>query len=239
MKTKTVVLGLILMAGTTVSAQSKVECNFHIAPPMWDFKQGTYDDFSSKGSVSVGDPKGFAGTGLGLGFEYHKPLGTKGLNLKIGIDAYYHRVKRIVRQSFIADISVFGGESIRFSQYYNIPISMGIHFQRDVKEDIALYGQFSGLYNLLKISKSVYMENTGSNLKTWENSYGLSQSFGYGYSVGMIVDDKYVLGIGYTNLGSHLINRTYSYKGATDSKTYVTQNQKNIPILNLNVGIIL
>ena len=238
MKTKTVVLALILMAGTSVKAQSHVECNLHIAPPMWDFKQGTYDDFNSKGSLSSGDPKGFAGTGIGLGLEYHKPIGEKGLQLKVGIDAYRHGVKKILRQSFIADISTFGDKSIRFSHYYNIPISIGFRFQRNVKEDIAFYAQFSGLYNLLKISKSVYTASFGSTSESRENSYVLSQSFGYSYRIGVVVNEKYSLGIGYKNLGAHLIDRRYSYKSQTESKSYIAQNQKNISILNINFGII-
>lgn len=241
MKKKSLVISAMLLLGTSCYAQKRFNVNAHLAPSAGAFKTGSYDDFSTWGSVTLGDPNGFAGTGIGLGLDYRHAIQDKGLSLVFGIDAYRTPVKRIIRKSFKSDESFETGEStIKFSSYYNIAPKLGLQYGLMVNENIELYTQVTIAYDILKISGSEYRYNIieGWTPTTKTYDFNLSGAFGFGFRVGMAFNDSYTVSLAYKNLGKHLIQRTFYGSSVSGEESYDGEDQKNISMLNLSVGLL-
>ena len=244
MKKTSCLLTMLLLLGAHGYSQGKFSLHLDIAPTLSDFKQGTLNDLGSNASISFGDPKGFAGTGIGIGIEYLHPIKDKGIHLFLGLDAYRNGMRSIIKRSFNAQLGE--KETIRFSNYYNIPITLGLHYEKSVTENLALYGQLGVLYDFLKITRLEHSHESGVVLKTTDQRYELSQAFGFAFEAGMVFNQKYSVSIGYKKLGSHIINNTrdqkYYYEGEIQEENsfhgfYTGNDQKNIMILNLSLGV--
>ena len=248
MKKKVVSVVALLILATSSYAQSSFSMHFDVAPAMGAFKLGEYEDnFEVGGSLSKDDPNGFAGTGIGIGLEGHIPIGDKGVNIILGLDCYRHSIKSSIRNSYLADLDA--NKTINFSEYYNLPVSAGIHYEYQIGEKVSMFGQFTGAFNFLKISKSKLdiTSNGGSfapGEKVITRTYGISPHFGYGFKVGFLLSQRYILGIGFKNFGAHSINaeHTESFDSAVpESSSYSNTNNyvdvKSVLMLTISLGI--
>ncbi len=239
MKKRLLTISAILLLGSQVHAQKRFNANLHIAPSAGTFKTGTYDDFSSWGSIALDDPNGFAGTGIGIGLDYRYVIQEKGLSLVFGIDAYRTPVKRVIRKNFTSYDSFEDGTStIKFSSYFNFAPKLGLQYGGMVSETIELYGQAHILYDILKISRSDYQYGEGQNAGSKVYTYNSSGAFGIGFTVGMAFNDHSTVSLGYKNLGKHLINRTFYGTSGSSEESYEAEDQKNISMINLSVGLL-
>ncbi len=232
---KTTIITMIIFWSFSLKAQiqKQFSAHAHIAPSTGAFAGGVGGDFY--GSIDYADPYGFAGTGLGIGIEYHHPFGTKGLHGLIISDFIRTPIKRAFRQQH--KITLDSYESIRFSSYYNIPITIGLHFEKEVKEDLAWYIQGGGILDVLKISSSKETDTFSSATAIYQERFGLSTSFGFGLASGIVIKDTYIVGLGYKSLGIHNIGKTNIYTYDGDVNTSTVSVQKKLGMLNLTVGI--
>lgn len=242
MKKKVVSVFALLILATSSYAQSSFSMHFDVAPAMGAFKLGEYDDFGGEGSLSTNDPNGFAGTGAGLGFEVQIPIGDKGLNAILGVDCYRHAVKSSIRKLEDSDLQEY--QSVNYSEYYNIPILAGLHYEYDVSENFAVFGQVTGGLNLLKVSKSEFVTTQSYADESIIRKYDLARSFGFGIKVGFLFNQRFILGVGFKSLGAHTIDvtRTKEFNpkvpelnAYTETATYI--DVKNVSMLNLSFGI--
>lgn len=245
MKRKLVTVATLLMLATTSSAQSKFSMHFDLAPASGEFKVGEFDDFSSTGSVSVDELNGFAGIGFGIGFEAHVPIGTKGINALFGIDGYRHTIKSGLRTLTTSNLDE--NERINYSEYYNIPLSAGLHYEYSLGEQASIFGQVTGILNFFKISKGEYIELEKTSMP-WEETittrYDMARSIGLGFKAGAVFKQKYILSIGLKKLGSHTIgvSRTEDFKPTVPELSAYTETSnytdvKSVSMLNISFGI--
>lgn len=234
MKKQTFILSLLLMMGINAQAQKQFSLHAHITPAMGNFKIGVGSDFN--GTIDYKDPFGHAGTGLGLGIDYHHPFGDNGLHGLVAIDVIRNPIKRAWRQA--NNLEIDETETKKYSSYFNIPITLGLHYQKDVKEGTALFIQAGGILDILKVTNSKYTHTYASGeIKIREEHFNLSTSFGFGVSCGVVIKDTYIIGIGYKALGIHNIGMVNIYTDDDGVETSDDSTQKHIAMLNLTFGI--
>lgn len=242
---KTLILCVLLsIFGEYALSQGIFSTKLEFTSSTSDFKAGTLGSFGASGSLSPGDPKGYAGAGIGIGLEYLKPIKVKGLYIQFGLNFYRNSIRSIIRRTFKANLD--DGETVVFSAYYNIPVAVGAHYETAVTEDISMYAQLSGIYDFLKISKHSHTDDWGAEVWNREQRFRMSGALGFGVELGVILKEKYTIGLGYTKLGSHLISSTIDdelyYEGELQSgswytDTYTEVDQKNIMLLKLSLGL--
>lgn len=224
-------LGMLSFKGYT---QGSFSSHLHIAPPSTIFGGGIGANFY--GDIDYADPFGFAGVGIGVGLEYHHPFGKKNLSLLVSADIIRNPIKRAFRQQY--KLSFESNETFKFSTYYNAPIMVGLHYDFEIK-DFPLFIQGGPILDLLKVtdSKRTYVYSSG-NSSTDVEKHALSFSIGYGIGVGVILNDKYILGLGYKRLGIHTIKNTSIYTFSDgDVNSYIGSTIKKIGVINITAGI--
>jgi hypothetical protein len=231
MKTKTIVLFLFGIISIQVQAQNHFSAHVHIAPPVGNFKMAS--DFF--GSIDHADPLGYAGIGIGVGFEYRHPLGDKGLQGFLALDCFRNPIRRAWKKAY--NLTLEDDETIKYSSYYNIPITLGIHYPKEIKENLSLFLQLGGVFDILKVSHSKKIDISGVGTHTKKETFAPSISFGSHFRAGMIINERYIVGIGYKSLGIHSIEKTYLYIDPFVEETTMSFVQKGIAIMNITLGI--
>ena len=215
-------------------SQGNFSAHLQIAAPSLVFGAGAGVDF--QGDIAFGDPLGFAGVGIGVGLEYHHPVGNKNLSILASIDVIRNPIKRAFRQQY--KLSLDQNETVKFSKYYNAPIMLGVHYDFEIK-NFPLFIQGGPVLDLLKVSGAERTSVSSSgNSSIDQEKYGLSFSIGYGIGTGIVFKDKYIIGFGYKRLGVHTVKNTSIYTSSNgDVNSYIGSTVKKIGVFNITAGI--
>ncbi len=237
MKTVTCIAVVFLCAFTSL-AQKRFQLNVGFNPAIGNFSKGYWDDYSP---VYYGGSISFAGVGTNLGLEYHHPIGSKGFHVFGSLDGYWNPTKRSVKKGYEAD---FGGsyDVIKHRNFLNVALSAGVHYEHAVSETVSLFAQTGVLGDLLIIPKtSLVRYNLPWWTETTANEYSSSMAPGFSLTLGTVIKQRFVIGIGYRNLGAHTLERTYTktYEadGISNPSTDHQTLQKKMSIATLTFGL--
>lgn len=227
MKKKALILSLLLLTVVNVQAQNRFMIKAHIAPPLSNFKTGFLETFN--GSIDYVELMGSAGVGLGIGIHYDKEL-PNNFHLVVGLDALRNPIAKVYRQSYTSSLD--SDAIVKYSSYYNIPLSLGLRYEREVKENLALFVGAGINANLLKVSN----HEISSGSFHFEEHYKPALNFGLSIEGGVVLNDRYQFSLGYKGLGKYVLQQTNIY---TDNYTQTSLVIKNISLLHITFGIIL
>ena len=236
MKTTIIITCLISMFSRNTHGQRIFSAHLHIAAPTGDFGDGVGDEFD--GSVAGIDPKGAAGIGLGVGAQYRYPIGDKGVHVLTSIDIVRSPIKKQWRNEF--DATLNENSSMKYSSYYSIPLAVGLHYQAALNETVSVYAQGCGIFNTLKVSSAKLKSTFESGTSLYTELFKPGVSFGFGVNSGVIIKEKYLVGIGYKMLGTHAMQRTTTYSSSNNGTIIDTgTTHSRITLFTISAGIIL
>lgn len=237
MKTTLSIACLLCMLSFNGYTQGNFRAHLHIAAPSTIFGGGDLDGFY--GVIDYDDPFGYAGLGLGIGLEYQHPFGDKGLSGLVSLDLFRNGIQRTYKEQYKKDIQEFPGtHKTKFSAYYNIPILVGVNYDLTIK-NLPFFIQGGPLLDFMKVSKTKKTTTYSSGDESVGlNTYAPSISFGFGIRAGVTLNDKYILGLGYTSLGVHSFSSTYYNNwGEENVPSFTNTEVKKIGLIKFSFGI--
>lgn len=218
-----IILLFVLLISINLNAQDGY--SFHIGGsfPSGDFAEDLYDD----------DDAGGAGIGLNAGIKYVYPLNETGLGLFLGVDLHYSPLSKDSRDDIEENEN--NDTEITFRKYYNVPISVGMNYQAEMNEKVALIGNLGLTANFLQIS-DVKVKNSYGETST---IFDLANSMGLLIGGGILINDKTTISINYYNLGEHDVDYEHKYKyGDSISYTQKDDFDLKVDIVTLSIGLI-
>lgn len=210
---------LFLLGVFSMKSQTKNELQIGLATPLGDFTDYDYDNAIMNGS-------GSASTGFYLGYKFLSPLGSKELFWTFNAGIMYNDLN----SDFQADTE----EELRgsdyysadlessFSKYLNIPILVGLQYEKVISSNTKLYGEVGIGINYLKLTDMSFSWDFYDSGSTYD--FDLSMSFkpsiqlGYKLGGGILINDKYAIGLSYMGLGSHKLKYVISASIDGDSE---------------------
>lgn len=213
----TAILIAIFLSGNIYSQSS---FSIHAGPafPLSDFgDDDIYDDDS-----------GLAGVGLSLGGKLLHQLNDKGIGLYLGADFNYNGLKSDAKDDIEDE---FGSDvDIKFYKFINVPVTAGLNFSYKANDQISLFGDLGIGADFLKVTNWT-LEADNEEL---EISYKLSTQLAYKIGGGLLIDDKFIIGLHYNGLGEHKLKGEMEYDGDTEDLDDV---KLKVSLLTLTLGI--
>jgi hypothetical protein len=185
-----------------------------------------------------GDFGDVAATGFNLGYKYYKPLSTENLSLVFGVDLNYNGTNSDVSDfakeelDELIELGLIESYEASFSQFVNIPVTVGINYLYPVNESVKAYGEFAVGVNYSVMTSEEATVKSGNFSSKEEMSFDPSLGFGFGLEAGAFINDKFSIGLRYNLLGSH----KYDYKETSiDEQGNKTEDKGSIrEALSLN-----
>ena len=180
--------------------------------------QGDFADSKELLGIFVGIPEiGFGNAALGynIGFKIYNPISSaKNLSWFLGADAFYNDLQSDYKD-YLAEDAEDSGLDYRLPFYLNAPITVGVNYAYPINNAFSIYGELSGGLNFSKYIgigfKDSYEGFSYSETEKWEMATG----FTYGLEAGVLLKEKFTIGIRYIDLGS------YKYKGKNKNVTKI------------------
>lgn len=216
----TVIVIAIFLSGNVYSQSS---FSIHAGPsfPLSDFGD---DDFND-------DNAGGAGIGLNLGGKYTYQLNENGLGLFLGADFNYNGLKSSVKDDLEEEFDNLGADiDIKYYKYINVPIIAGLTYTYKANEQIALFADLGIGADFFKVT-NMTMEANNEEL---EFNFDLSTQLAYKFGGGLLIQDKYTVGVHYNGLGKHNVKGKISYAGDSED---IDDLKLKVDILTLSLGI--
>ena len=232
---------LFFLGILNLNAQTKSELQIGFAQPLGDFADDDYNNAIMSGS-------GAAASGFYLGYKSLTPLGSKELFWTISAGIMYNALNSDFQSDTedelkASEIYTSGLES-SFSKYVNIPILVGLQYETVIFSKTKLFGEVGIGINYLNMSKMSFSWDYYESGHTYD--CGLTMTFkpsiqlGYKLGGGILINDKYSIGISYLGLGSHKLKyvASNSIDGESDESDEARFDPAlSISSLNLSLGI--
>lgn len=202
---------LFLIGIFSLKSQMKNEFQVGLATPLSDFSDYDYDDAIMNGS-------GSASTGFYLGYKSLSPLGSKELFWTVNVGIMYNGLNGEFQDDTEYDLKRgdYYSEDLEssFSKYLNIPILVGLQYEKGISSNTKLFGEFGIGINYLKLTDMSFSWDFYDSGSTYD--FDLSMAFkpsiqlGYKLGGGILIKDKYAIGLSYLGLGSHKLKYVIS-----------------------------
>jgi hypothetical protein len=235
-------LGLFLLGTTAlVNAQTKSELQIGLSLPQGKFGG---DNVNKLVFNNAGSKEGGASTGFHIGYKLLTPLSTEGLYWTLSANIIYNDLNSDIKDEVEEDWddSNMDGD-YTLPKYFNIPILAGLQYEKPIAENLSLYGETGIGLNVLKITNS--SGNYEYSYYYYESKITFKPSFslGYKFGAGIVINNKYTIGLTYLGLGSHKIkyesesNGGSYYTNTSSSDEGKLKKRLNISLLNLSFGL--
>ena len=209
---------VLLLAGNTYS-QNYLSLHGGAAFPLGAFAS---DDMDSEDA-------GGADMGFCVGGDYTFNV-YKGLGVFLGAELNYNGLKKSVRDEYEDSYwSYFMNPDITFYRYINIPLMIGVDYTLKANDLISFYGDLGVGLDLLKIT-NMTIEETGMKMTT---EFDMANQFAYKAGAGILLKDRWSLGVYYNGLGKHKIRGESKLGGYSQDFDYKQQ----VSLLTVALGI--
>lgn len=179
--------------------------------PMGKFAEAS-GDYSTGNPINWGlqdkSKKGGAGLGFIVGGQLKFDIpSVKGLGIIAAVDFIYNGLNSDVTGYFDDMVDDLDGTTSEFSvtlpQYFNIPIMAGLNYTFSPTRNFGVYVEGGFGLNIRVISD--YVENryvpATNNERIITTEYNNATTFAYRLGVGIMLNNRFTLGIDYYNLG--------------------------------------
>ncbi|MBM3418686.1 MAG: hypothetical protein FJY17_07185 [Bacteroidetes bacterium] len=217
-----VALLLAIFLSGNVYSQSAFSINVGASFPLSDFGEDDLDD----------DDAGLAGRGLCLGTKFLFPINDKGLGLYFGADLNYNPLNSEVRDDIEDELDALGiDEDVTFRKYINIPVTGGLTYSFSGNQKVSFFCDLGIGFNYLKITDEEY------EFENEETKVILDPSTQLAYKIGggLLLDDKWSIGLHYNGLGEHDVEGKIKYSDG-DTENFKGEDLK-VSLLTLTLGI--
>lgn len=217
MISSTVIVFAIFLSGNLYSQSS---FSIHAGPafPQSDFGDDDIYD----------DDAGGAGVGFNLGGKYIYKLNEKGLGLFFGADFSLNGLKSSVKDDIEEEVGT--DVDIKYYKFINVPIIAGLNYNFKANEQVSLFADLGIGADFFKVT-NMTLEAENEKL---EYNFDLSTQLAYKFGGGLLIQDKYIIGLHYNGLGKHNVKGEMKYDGDTED---LNDFELKVDVLTLTFGI--
>jgi hypothetical protein len=212
-----------LLLSVALSAQAQFS-QFHVGlvSPSGKFADG------NERTENLYDGKGFAATGITIGYKHYSPLNVENLSWLFGIEAYYNGLNSDYKDETEDD----GWDDITFPVYLNVPVTFGLNYGIPLASSVKLYGEVALGGNFSMPTKFSLADQPGYQ----DMEITTTPAFGLAYAIegGLFLNDRYSIALRYNNLGSYKYKYEIDYETASSDKE---KYDKALPITNLSICV--
>jgi opacity protein-like surface antigen len=206
----------------TLNAQTKSELQIGLAMPQGDFADDDEDD-------AIVDGSGVAATGFYLGYKLLTPLSTDGLFWTLNAGIMYNDLQSDFKEDLEDEMD--DADDYSLPKYLNVPILVGLQYEKPISDGLNLYGEAGVGLNILKLTNLSYQEDDYEELMTFNPSAKL----GFKIGAGIVLQEKYTISLNYLGLGSHKVKYEYEYEYDGDSESDDDKFEKALSVSSLNI----
>ena len=216
---------VLVMLGLTHSATAQGKFNLRIGAsfPYGDFAEDDLNDQDAGG----------AATGLNVGMSYSHPFSENGFSLLWGIDLNYNSLKGDVKDELVEIYQAQGifPKDIEYWHYINVPISFGVNYSNEGTNGIGLFLDAGIVLNLLKVSDY----EVTVDYETVKIEYFVGQKVGFKVGGGVLIGERYSVGIHFLDLGEHELDGVLS----SNVTGYTEENEftQTVKMFTMTVGV--
>ncbi len=169
---------------------------------------GAFTGKTRRAGYSIGDEVGLAEIGFGLGAELGIKTGISGLSWIFGVSALSNGVNsNTVQTKFQTDASDTIAVSSKFGRWTNIPIMSGLRYDFNLSYNIGIYGIVMGGINFSwrpykSVTENFLTVDTVGTVLADDSKFDMATDFGFEAGLGLVVANKYNIGIRYLNLNT-------------------------------------
>lgn len=178
--------------------------SLHMGPsfPLSDFGKDDINDEDASGAT----------VGLNLGGKYVYKLNDQGLGVYLGADFNYNGLKSSLKDDIEDQFDVSGADvDIKYYKYINVPITAGLNYTYKANGQVSLFADLGIGADFFKIT-NMTMEVDNEEI---EINFDSSTQLAFKLGGGLLIQDKYIIGLHYNNLGKHNLKSEISYDGTT------------------------
>lgn len=197
---------------------AQIQLNVGVAIPQGEFGEVDYND-------GWGGKSGQASLGLCLGVKYGIPLKVNNLSFVFATNFIYNPLSIDFKDEYDLEFEGYNVD-ITYEKYLNIPIYCGLNYGIDLNNNLKLFGEGNIGANILKITNFKIEGNGAKGMSVYSPSY----KFSFLLNGGVIVNQKYIFGINFFNLGSHKVK----FKVIYSSNTYESEIKEKF---NYSLGV--
>ena len=153
------------------------------------------DDLTNEKKNDFGE----VGTGLVFGLKSYKSLETTLPNLWLvyGAELYYNGLSSDTKDDIEDEYD--SSVDITFPMFFNLPVTIGCNYTMPLQNSLSIYGELAAGLNISYITKLKYEEGKDFDEYIFDTAVG----FCYGLEAGLIINEKFHIGIRFNNLGSY------------------------------------
>jgi Outer membrane protein beta-barrel domain len=234
---KTLLLIFIFCGLISLNAQNKQEFQIGLAMPSGDFAD---DDNES----AIFDGSGGAANGFYIGYKLLAPIDAKGLFWTFSAGIMYNSLNsdltEDIEDNIKEDNSYEGNLETNFTKYINIPVMVGLQYETILSSSTKLFGEVGLGLNILKLtnmSMSYDVLENNNNTYEYESNTSFDPSFKLGYKIGggLVIKDKYTIGLIYMGLGSHKVKYEGEEIWDGEKEKYKDKFEEALSISSLNL----
>jgi len=196
---------------------------------------------------NVGSDAGLAKTGFGVGIECTFPLNSPGISWVTNVSFILNGVDEDTFEDtfnetfYYSDINVYK-LNVDAGDWINFPFLTGIKYQSKVSSNMSLFGMAQAGLNFVKgpefeISGSGYDYDYGGYKLEITSTMDFATSFGFSVGGGIILNDKFIIGLRYLNLGEPDIKGTVKVNVDGESEKEEFEGGQSISLFLLTVGM--
>lgn len=223
MKKYLLIFAILFASGVlTLNAQTKSELQIGLAMPQGDFADDDEDD-------AIYDGSGVAGTGFYLGYKLLSPLKTDGLYWTFNAGIMYNDLQSDFKDDI--DDEMDDADDYSLPKYLNVPILVGLQYEKSISDGVNLYGEAGLGLNILKLTNLSYSEDDYEYSETFKPSVKL----GYKIGAGIVLQDKYTISLNYLGLGSHKVKYEWEEDDDGDREHDDDKFEKALSVSSLNI----
>ena len=232
-----VVLAAILMlACGYAKAQTDTFLNLGVSLPSGNFAEGD----ESKFALLDESKEGGAGIGFNLGFKFKFPTNADGLGVLLTIDGIYNGLNKDIKdyfEDYRDGLEDYGDVTLRKPCYINVPVMLGLNYCYDISDSFGIYGE-AGLGADARFITNYKTEVEDRNFEiSQKTTYDPAVAFAFQLGAGVLINDRFTIGLNFYNLGSAKVKGKYTLKEKEGS--YSESEKENFKLKSLSTSMIL
>jgi len=121
----------------------------------------------------------------------------------------------------------------RWCRFLTAAITAGANYAHQINKTFSIYGEVAGGLNLSNFTGLKFSGNNVSDEVKWEMGTG----FTYGLRAGVLFNRKYIIEVGYSNLGSYKYKGKWVYEYGGEVEKEDIEFDKKLPISGIFVTV--
>jgi hypothetical protein len=173
---------------------------------------GANPHVTRRDGFDVGAGAGFASEGLGVGLEISLPTGAQGLRWNTGLMVLINGSDdKMLTQTFQSLLGESAVVEFDYGYWIQMPVMTGFQYRFPVFGKIDFYGMIQGGLSLIHAATR---EASVSGVVVDKRTYDLTRQFGYGLGGGIVVNNRFDLGVRFLDFGEPSFDGTRSLDAA-------------------------